>query len=429
MSESGRPSLFLYDDARARQFEPFATTRPLGELRAGALLVRERWARALDGIPFAFGSSIALDGFVEFDAPSSAAHAGLSQLVPGTIVVNTRALPFLAGAVLQDDDARADVLVVDGRVAAVRLASPLDVARLRDGTLTLDELVSIQAAPAAKFATADGVWLDEVWDIVRHLNALLARDIPALAAALECTALDDDGQVARGPVVIGGHPVWLESGATIEPYAVFDTTPGPVLLRRGSSVQAFTRVVGPCYIGCDSTVMADRVSGSAIGDRCRVHGELSATVLIGHANKGHDGFVGHSIIGRWVNLGAGTTTSNLKNTYGTVALWTTDGVRDTGLQFLGTLFGDHAKTGIGMRLTTGCVLGAGANVMDAMPPKAVAPFTWGARAPYEVFALDKFLQTASRMMARRHVTLDDAQRAHLSDVYRRAIVDPRWPAR
>ena len=84
-----------------------------------------------------------------------------------------------------------------------------------------------------------------------------------------------------------------------------------------------------------------------------MHGELSNSILIGHANKGHDGFVGHSILGRWVNLGAGTITSNLKNTYGTVQLWTPDGVRETGLQFLGTLFGDHAKTGIGLRLTTG----------------------------------------------------------------------------
>ena len=102
-------------------------------------------------------------------------------------------------------------------------------------------------------------------------------------------------------------------------------------------------------------------------------------MFVGHANKGHDGFVGHSVLGRWVNLGAGTTTSNLKNTYGTVALWTPGGVADTGLQFLGTLFGDHVKTGIGLRLTTGCVLGAGANVVDRMPPKAVAPFAWGER--------------------------------------------------
>ncbi|MEP6835414.1 MAG: glucose-1-phosphate thymidylyltransferase, partial [Gemmatimonas sp.] len=197
----------------------------------------------------------------------------------------------------------------------------------------------------------------------------------------------------------------------------FDTTLGPILVRKGATVQAFTRVVGPCYIGANSTVMGDRISGSAIGDTCRVHGELSATVFVGHSNKGHDGFVGHSIVGRWVNMGAGTITSNLKNTYGTVALWTPNGIRDTGLQFLGTLFGDHAKTGIGMKLTTGCVLGTAANVFDKMPPKVVEPFAWGTGAPYDSYSIDKFVETAERMMSRRQVTLTDEGRAFLREVH------------
>jgi hypothetical protein len=145
---------------------------------------------------------------------------------------------------------------------------------------------------------------------------------------------------------------------------------------------------------------------------------MSNTILIGHANKGHDGFVGHSILGRWVNLGAGTITSNLKNTYGTVQLWTPDGIRETGLQFLGALFGDHAKTGIGLTLTTGTVLGAGANVYGSqMPPKAVPPFAWGEAGNFADYRADKFLDVAERMMARRHVTLGERSRAQLLASY------------
>jgi hypothetical protein len=119
-----------------------------------------------------------------------------------------------------------------------------------------------------------------------------------------------------------------------------------------------------------------------------------------------------------VNLGAGTTTSNLKNTYGTVQLWTPDGVRDTGQQFLGTLFGDHAKTGIGTMLTTGSVLGAGANVYGAaLHPKYVAPFSWGDHEPYDTFAADKFVAVAERMMRRRDVPLSERQRQHLRRVH------------
>jgi hypothetical protein len=141
---------------------------------------------------------------------------------------------------------------------------------------------------------------------------------------------------------------------------------------------------------------------------------LSNAIVLGHSNKGHDGFVGHSYLGRWVNLGAGTITSNLKNTYGAVSLWTPSGIRDTGLQFLGTLFGDHVKTGIGLRLTTGTVLGAGANVYGNMPPKVVPPFSWGDALPYATYQSDKFVETAGRMMARRHVELSARARRHLS---------------
>jgi hypothetical protein len=142
---------------------------------------------------------------------------------------------------------------------------------------------------------------------------------------------------------------------------------------------------------------------------------VSMTVFLGHANKSHDGFVGHSYLGRWTNLGASTVTSNLKNTYGSVALWTPTGVRDTGMQFLGTMFGDHAKTAIATRLTTGTVIGAGANVFaTTMVPKVVAPFSWGGDSgDAPVYAVDKFVTVAERVMSRRHVALSERARRWL----------------
>ncbi len=177
-------------------------------------------------------------------------------------------------------------------------------------------------------------------------------------------------------------------------------------------------------MGRDSILTTDRIAASAIGDECRVHGEVVSTILLGHCNKSHDGFLGHSYLGRWVNLGAGTITSNLKNTYGSVNAWTAKGEIDTGLQFLGTLFGDHAKTGIGTPFTTGSMVGAGANVFGAvMPPKVVSPFSWGERAPYSTYRLDKFLEAAGRMMSRRHVELSERQKKLLAAAHER-----RWTA-
>lgn len=399
------PSAYLYDDARARTFEPFALTRPAGELRAGALLVRERWARALRRPIAAHVTAPHLAGFEE---PHAAPVLDRGTIPAGAWIANARFAVVLA------DAPRGDVLVADDRVAAVRLSAPLDVGPLRDGSLTLDELAG---RLPREISALGGRWMENVWDYIAYLVPMLDNDLPTLGASLPRGA-------PAGAFSIGEHPVFVEEGAVVEPDVCFDVSAGPVLVRARAHVQAFTRLVGPLYVGEGSTVTTDRIAASSIGDVCKVHGEVSNTIFIGHANKGHDGFVGHSVLGRWVNLGAGTITSNLKNTYGTVQLWTPDGIRETGLQFLGTLFGDHAKTGIGLRLTTGTVLGAGANVYgSAMPPKAVAPFSWGEADAFSDYRVDKFLEVASRMMARRHVTLGDGARRQLLASY-----ELRWSA-
>jgi len=227
---------------------------------------------------------------------------------------------------------------------------------------------------------------------------------------------------SHAATVLGSHPVFVEAGATIEPMVVIDAIAGPVLVSRGASVAAFTRIVGPCYIAAGAQVLGGKVGTSSIGELARVHGEVSSTIFIGHANKGHDGFVGHSVLGRWVNLGAGTITSNLKNTYGAVQLWTPDGVRSTGLQFLGTMFGDHAKTAIGTRLTTGSVVGTGANVVGSgLTPKVVPPFLWGEGTA--LYDAERFAVVAERVMARRGVSLGDGGRRHLQRIFA-----ARWTA-
>ncbi|MDB4917399.1 MAG: hypothetical protein JWM95_5043 [Gemmatimonadetes bacterium] len=383
--------VYFVDDAQARTFEPFALTRPCGEMRSGALLIRERWERVLGAHAAGHVTSSHLAGFGE---PGAAPVVSSGTIAAESWIVNARFSPALS--VVPDGDR----LVADGFVVAVRVAEDVSTERAAD-LLTAN-------GPSR---TVAGWWMHEVWDFIRHLAPMLESDLPILGASLS-------NDVPADAIRLGAHDLFVEEGALIEPSVCFDLTGGPILIRAGAHVQSFTRLVGPLYVGQGSTVMADRVGTSSIGDVCRVHGELSNTIFIGHANKGHDGFVGHSILGRWVNLGAGTITSNLKNTYGTVQLWTPAGIRETGLQFLGTLFGDHAKTGIGLRLTTGSVLGAGANVYGSeMPPKAVAPFSWGEAGAFQDYRLDKFLDVAGRVMARRHVELGEGSRAQLAASY------------
>ena len=393
-------AVYLNDDARARTFEPFALTRPTGELRAGALLVRERWTRALGAPVAAHVTAPVLAGFEE---AGSAPVLGDDDIPAGSWIANARFAPSLARA------RAGDVLEADGRIVAVRLATPTNGDTV-NGVGALEAIAGDRSRIAI-----EGWWMDDVWDYVRHLVPMLEADLPILGATMP-------RGVPRGAIGIGDQPVFVAPGAVVEPSVCFDTTAGPILLCAGSHVQAFTRLVGPLYVGEHSILTTDRIAASSIGNTCKVHGELVNAILVGHSNKGHDGFVGHSILGRWVNLGAGTITSNLKNTYGMVQLWTPSGVRDTAMQFLGTMFGDHAKTGIGTRLTTGCVLGAGANVFgNDMPPKVVAPFAWGESGEFETYRVDKFLVAAERMMARRQVHLGDSMRSQLTRAH-----EARW---
>ena len=393
-------ALYLYDDARARAFEPFALTRPVSALRVGALLVRDRWA-AVHGAPAA-GVVVAahLEDFEEEGAPP-VTHA----LSKGAILANVRCA-VAPTAVSRD----ADVWMCDGRVAAVRLARNVSAAVLTDGRVPLEEL----APDDGRVATIAGRWLDEVWHLVTDLVAQLRDDIAAVGPSLSC-------EMPAHATRLGEHAVFIERGATIEPHVVLDTTAGSILVRRGAIIRAFTRLVGPCAVASGATVLGDRVHGCSIGEGSIVRGEISETVVLGHANKTHDGFVGHSYLGRWVNLGAGTITSNLKNTYGTVTVWTPEGARDTGVQKLGTFFGDHVKTGIGLRITTGTLLGAGSNVFGSeMPPKYVRPFSWGEGRSLATYQLDKFLAVTGRAMSRRQVTLGERGRRQLTRAFDRA---------
>lgn len=398
--------IVLYEDAAARLLEPFALTRPTSELRAGAALLRDRWEQ------YAVGAVIGRIGaphLATFDEPGCPPTTQ-GVISTGTIIANARFAPALH-APLGD----ADAWTADGRIVAVRLSSDIDAGRFADGSATLELL----AGTAPRTAPLPGWWIDRAWDLIRHLSAMLAADIPLMAAPLPT----QDVRALHGVEVVGAHSVCIEDGAVVEPFVLLDAQQGPILVRRGAHVQAFTRLVGPIYVGRDSAIHGGRVAASSIGEQCRVHGEVSVCVFVGQANKGHDGFVGHSVIGRWANLGAGTTTSNLKNSYGTVQMWTPAGIEDTGLQFLGSLIGDHAKLAIGTLLMTGSVVGAGANVFDhARAAKVVPPFSWGGGfAP--LYTLEKFLQVAERVLARRGALLTDGVRHALTVAHER-----RWTA-
>ena len=263
--------------------------------------------------------------------------------------------------------------------------------------------------PQAQAIEVPGVVLHGTFDLIPALARLLPEDLREM--------LGDSDPVPAGSTVVGDPAALALHEAHVEPGVVFDVSRGPVVVESGVEIRAGARLEGPLWIGANTRVLGGQLRGSAIGPHCNVHGEMASSVFLGYANKSHDGFMGHSVVGRWVNVGAGTITSNLKNTYGPVRLEIADARVDTAQQFLGTLFGDHAKTAIGTLLGTGTVVGAGANVFDAVrAPKYVAPFAWGGGSR-ERMTRDGFLRIVERVLPRRDVEVTDELRTVLGRIY------------
>ena len=259
------------------------------------------------------------------------------------------------------------------------------------------------------------------WDLTASIPASLDADLTLFAPGIARALRPDEGQS------FGTHPICIHPTATIGPMAVIDASKGPVILGPGVVVRPLAVLVGPCAV-LDGSTVAERSllkASTVIGPHCRAGGEIGGTIFQGYSNKSHDGHLGDSFVGEWVNIGAGSDNSNLLNTYGEVIvrLEPDGGLLRTGRQFWGSVIGDHAKLAIGTRLMTGTTVGTGAMIALSRPPSSLVPrFAWlvdggdGAKA----FRFEKFMETARAMMSRRGQSPSGALQAALRALHERA---------
>lgn len=275
-------------------------------------------------------------------------------------------------------------------------------------------------APPTEVLEIPGQLLTSPWDLM-HWNAhritedLSPGGMPSPGAVSSAQVLG-----AAGVQVLGAFPVTFAPDVQMDPFVVLDAREGPIHLSRGVRVDPFSRIVGPAWVGEGSRIMGGVVAHATVGPVCRIRGEVEAAVIHGWSNKAHDGYLGHAVVGSWVNLGAFTTNSDLKNTYGPVRapLGPLAESIETGLVKAGVLLGDHVKTGIGTLLGTGTVVGAGTNLFGGvLPPTWVPPFSWGTGDRLDAYRLDRFLEVTERAMARRGISLTPELRAALTRAY------------
>jgi UDP-N-acetylglucosamine diphosphorylase / glucose-1-phosphate thymidylyltransferase / UDP-N-acetylgalactosamine diphosphorylase / glucosamine-1-phosphate N-acetyltransferase / galactosamine-1-phosphate N-acetyltransferase len=397
--------MIIFDDGRGR-FGPMTDLRASFELRTGMLTTAERIAAQRPKTLAAYWVPPRLQALLaeradapvnEFPTDDAAFH-----LVNGRWSI-PYAVPHLAeGQALVEEESGDVVEAVMRRDEAEYF--------LQSGTLH-ERMVQRPLAERVLYRSP--------WDILAVAWKTITSDILA-------TRVLDAVVPPSGVVTVGENPVEIHESARIFPNAVFDATMGPIVVQERAVVRPGAVLCGPCSIGAD-TVIADHAlikPNTAIGPCCRVGGEVGATIFQGFSNKAHDGHLGDSWVGEWVNFGAGTTNSNLLNTYGEVAMRIDpDGPRQrTGLTFLGTIVGDHAKFAIGTRIMTGTVIGTGGMIASTAPPPAsTRRFAWITDEGERAYRFDKFMEVAKAMMARRRREPSAAYTAALRELHERAV--------
>jgi len=395
------PKLTIYDD-RQGQFGPMTGLRAVFNIRTGALTSRQRIEQILGLDTEALVVPAYLADVTRDRASGGAVNPG--KIADGVaLLVNGR----WAGLTFADEVKALDpgnaIVQGDGQVVAACLLAPHAEAFIHSGCTVLPDQVST-------LRLNDRALIDRPWHILDDLPANLLADLDTIGLqAIEPSRYEY-------VTVFGEHAVKVHPGAEVFPGVVIDARHGPVVIDTDSVISPLAVLQGPCYIGPGSTVMphASIRAHTVLGPCCKVGGEVSASIFQGDSNKSHAGYLGDSLVGRWVNLGAGTTTSNLKNTYGRVRaqLEEDEPAQDTGRTFFGSILGDHVRTAIGTRLPTGSVIHPGCMIAcETWAPKFAAPLGFYGGDGREAYAPDKLIETIRTAMTRRDQTLSDAMRS------------------
>ncbi|OPX18008.1 hypothetical protein BXT86_03445 [candidate division WOR-3 bacterium 4484_100] len=245
----------------------------------------------------------------------------------------------------------------------------------------------------------EGLILEHPWDFIRHNGSMLLLHLQRMNKKTETQP--------RAEIVGDIKDLYVAPSAEVHPFTTFDLTQGPIYIDEDVRIGPFTAIYGPCYIGKGSMIERARIVASTFGPVCRIGGEIDSCIFQGFSNKYHQGFIGHSYIGQWVNLGALTTNSDLKNNYREVRVLVGGKKFNTGMLKLGCFIGDHTKLGIGTLIPTGAVIGSFVNYFGGgMMPGYLSCFKWANQMQVETYELEKAIETARVVMARRGLEMD-----------------------
>jgi len=400
----------LFEDQFYRRLLPLVYTRPAYDLRCGMLTLREKVGKRYPGVRLSLHSRGYLADLLREENPGTAVNRIEGQ---GCLFLNGRIVAseeFARNVPLEGPD----MLYVAGEMLIAARVSGKLLDAFRAG---LPESLGISAFPGVPKTDLPVKTVSYPWDLVNFNGAEIVADFALMAP-------EKSGRM-RGNVYEGAHLVnpgniVIGEGAKVKPGVVLDGETGPIWI--GENVTVFPNAVieGPAYIGNRSMIKvgAKIYENTSIGPVCKVGGEVEGAIIHSFSNKQHDGFLGHAYLGMWVNLGADTNNSDLKNNYGNVKLVIDGETVDSGSMFMGLVMGDHSKSSINSMFNTGTVVGVSSNVFGSgFPPKSVPSFAWGGAEEIKTYDLERALDVARRVMGRRKIVLSAAGENVLRTVF------------
>jgi UDP-N-acetylglucosamine diphosphorylase/glucosamine-1-phosphate N-acetyltransferase len=378
----------LFDGTVRNALLPFTFTRPVADIRVGILTIREKWEKYLGTTTTSLTEEYLMEKFPMVEMEQN-------------IMINASFLPNpILVDMVQNLNSKEAILFGEEIIAFYTNDTQEEV--------DFDEYELIEYE-------GEVLRIENTWDIFAKNDAAIREDFELLTE-------DRSSQpIPKSVNVISPENIFIEEGAKLE-FVTLNASTGPIYIGRNAEIMEGSVIRGPFALCEEAQVkLATKVYGATtVGPHCRIGGEVNNSVLFGYSNKGHDGFLGNSVLGEWCNIGADSNNSNLKNNYEEVRLWSyeTEGFAKTGLQFCGLMMGDHSKCGINTMFNTGTVVGVSTNIFGSGFPRNFVPsFSWGGASGFTTYITKKAFETAKIVMSRRHVEFSEEDAKILEHVF------------
>ena len=378
----------LFDGAVRNQLLPFTFTRPVADIRIGILTIREKWEKFLGSTTTTVTEEYLSDKFPMVELEQN-------------VLINASFCPS-ENLVLLIKDLQENQAIFFNEEPLAFYAKE-------------DQEIDFNTFKVTQYAGDDVLRIENTWDIFEKNAQAIQRDFDVLTQGRVSEA------IPKNTIAFNPENIFIEKGAKIMCTSL-NATDGPIYIAKDAVIMEGATIQGPFALCEHSSVKmgAKIYGGTTIGPHSKVGGEVSNSVIMGFSNKGHDGYMGNSVLGHWCNLGADTNTSNLKNNYAEVRLWDYDSEKfaKTGTQFCGLMMGDHSKCGINTMFNTGTVVGVSANIFGAGYPRNFIPsFAWGGTSGMQTYTTKKAYEVAAVVMARRGLEFDTQEQAILNEVF------------